>query len=320
MLAVLRLALALLITWVALLIARIALLTVLRLTLLITWVTLLIARIALVAVLRLTLLVARFTVRLLIARALAIAGRTLIARFTRFARRLVGTRSACGGSAVFSAIVAFCTVITLGIVALVFTGNRCLTVRIVGDGVAVGVAATAAATTTTTTTTTFAWEGGIIGMTFTSRRRTDAILCEIGDGGGIEHFRLGRCGGRRGSDQLARRDFFRLVGWRFRNLHRSRSSGGFTSSSRRARRSEVSGEHALQRLDEIVFAEPATILDLMFAGELSEVFDAESGEIRLIRHGSNSPAQTLRAARLSRRDEWPVAAFVVDPSWAWARR
>jgi hypothetical protein len=81
----------------------------------------------------------------------------------------------------------------------------------------------------------------------------------------------------------------------------------------------VTRQHILQRLDEIIFAEPAAILDLMFAGELSEVFDAKSGEIRLIRHGSNSPAQTLRGARFVQRDEWPIPACGDDPSWAWAR-
>ena len=273
-------------------------LAVLRLALLITRVSWLIAGLA---VLRLTLLIAGLAVlrlTLLIAGALAIAWRTLI---PLFARRLFGTGSGCGGSTFLSAVVAI--FFALGIVALVFTSDWCLTVGIVRDGVAILVTATTAATTTTTTTTTFAWEGGVVGMTFTRRRC--AIVCEIGDRGRIEHFRLRRRSGRRGSDQFAWRDLFRFVGDNRSGSGSSDSSGGLTGSSRRTRRSEVSGEHALQRLDEIVFTEPATILDLMFAGELSEVFDAKSGEIRLIRHGSNSPAQTLRDARLVRRDEWP---------------
>ncbi len=305
LLTVLRLRLTLLIARVTLLIARVTLLiarvtlliaglTVLRLTLLITRVSLLIAGLA---VLRLTLLVAGLAGCLLITRSLAVAWRTLI---TLLARRLFGTGSACGGSAFLSAVVA---IFALGIIALLFARYRGLTIRIVRDGVAILVTTTTAATTTTTTTTTFAWDGGVIGMTFTRRRC--AIVCEIRDRGGVEDFRFGGCRVRHRSDQVAGRDLFRFVGRSESGSRSSSGRAGFTSS-RRGCRGEVSGEHALQRLDEIVFAEPATILNLMFAGELSEVFDAKSGEIRLIRHGSNSPAQTLRDARLVRRDEWPI--------------
>jgi hypothetical protein len=284
-LALLRLALALLIARVALLIARLA-----RVALLITR----------VAVLRRTLLI---TWCLLVARALAITRRTrLITWVARFTRRLIGAGNGGGGSAVFGTIIAVAAIITL--VALVITGACRLTVLIVRDGIAVCVTTTAAAaTTTTTTTTTFTWEGGIVRVAFTDRRYASTILRQIRDGGGVEDFRFGRGRVCLRSDQVAGLDLFRLVG---RSGSGSNgSSAGFTSS-RRTRRGEVSGEHALQRLDEIVFAEPAAILDLMFAGELSEVFDAECGEIRLIRHGSNSPAQTLRDARLFRRDEWPI--------------
>ena len=327
MLAVLRLALALLVARVALLVARVTLLvallvTILRLALLVTRVALLITRVALLitllAILRLTLLITGRA--LLIARTLALARRTW---FALFARRLFGTGRSGGGSALLSTLV-----VTLVVTTLIFiTGDRRLSVRIVRivrDRIAVGVTATTTTTTTTTTTATaFTWEGRIVGTAFFGSRRTRAILREISDRSSIEHFGLGRCGSRRGGDQFARRDLFRFVGWLNRgNLGSWGNSGsrGFTCRSRSTRRSKVSREHALQRLNEIVFAEPTAILNLVFAGELSEVFDTKSGEIRLIRHGSNSPAQTLRAARLSRRDEWPVAAYVVDPSWAWARR
>ncbi len=227
MLAVLRLRLALLITWFAvlrtllitwfavlrtLLIARFAILR----TLLIAWFailrTLLIARFAILRTLLIALLVwwtPLITRRLLIARALAIAGRTLLTRFTR---RLFSTRNGDGGSAILCALVRVCAVITLGIITAV---ARSLTVRILRDGVAIGIAATTAATTTTTTTTAFAWKGGIVRMAFAIRRRHACaiLLCEIGDGGGIEHFRLGRRRFRgSGGDQFAWCDLLRFVG------------------------------------------------------------------------------------------------------------
>jgi hypothetical protein len=236
---------------------------------------------------------------LLIAGTLAVArhGWTLL-----IAGRLIRTgRTGCRSSRL-GTIVVLSAIITLGIVALLGISRvRRLTVLVVRDGIAIRVTTTATATTTTTTTTTFAWEGRIIWMTFArigswcAVGASGTVLRQIGDGGGIEHFRLHRSGSRRSGDQLTGCDFFWFTGDHWGRCHRS--YGRFTRGRRCTCRSEVSGEHTLQRLDEIVFAEPATILDLMFAGELSEVFDAECGEIRLIRHGSNSPAQTLRDAR-----------------------
>ena len=43
-------------------------------------------------------------------------------------------------------------------------------------------------------------------------------------------------------------------------------------------------QDSLQRLDKIIFSKPTAILNLVFASELSEVFNTKNGEIRLIRH------------------------------------
>jgi hypothetical protein len=170
-----------------------------------------------------------------------------------------------------------------------------LLVGVERDRVAIRIATAATTTTTTATTTTFAGETGFARLVFATGCASIAvgiivIVSEVRDRGGVEDFGLGRCTLRRSSsDQIPGRD---LLGF----LRRS-GSGGLTRRRRRAGSGEVAREHALERLDEVFLAEPAAILDLVFAGELSEVFDAECGEIRLIRHVPMVLRKTLRIAR-----------------------
>jgi hypothetical protein len=165
-LTLLRLALALLVARIALLITRFALLvawfTVLRLAL-----TLLIARFTLLVAwftvlrLALALLITRFAVTL-IARSAIVAWRTLIAR------RLLRRNCWHGWRAVSRTFVSIAVFIPFGaVVALVFATLWCLTVGIVRNRVAIGVATTATTTATTTTaTTTFTWKTRLVGATF----------------------------------------------------------------------------------------------------------------------------------------------------------
>ena len=46
----------------------------------------------------------------------------------------------------------------------------------------------------------------------------------------------------------------------------------------------MASQDSLKRLDKVILSEPTAILNLVFASELSEVFNTKNGEIRLIRH------------------------------------
>jgi hypothetical protein len=213
----------------------------------------------------------------------------LLTRLLLIARRLFHPRSRRGRrNRLGDPVGPLVAVVPLGIVAGVLA-DRILPLLlggVEGDGVAVRIAATTTATAATAATAALAGETRFAGLAFAGRTRLNAfvgIVREVGDRGGVEHLRFSRCSLRCSGDQVAGGDLLRFV--------RGNGGGGLTGGSRGAGRGEVSREHALERLDEVLLAEAAAVLDLVFASELSEILDAECGEIRLIRHVSNGPAQ-----------------------------
>jgi hypothetical protein len=56
------------------------------------------------------------------------------------------------------------------------------------------------------------------------------------------------------------------------------------------------GEHALQREDEVLLAEFAAVLDVVFACELAQVLDGQRGEIGVVRHVRQILSQMARLA------------------------
>ena len=292
--------------WASLLITRIAHL------LLITWFATLrlIAWLTTLLLIAWLLLIARFATLLLITWWARFATLLLITRWARFATlllitwRLFGAHGTLGRNwcSLNRSDVACSVGGVLAFITFIITFARFLamiSILAVRNGIAVRVTTTTAATTTTTTTTRSTW---FTRFAFAMRRIASStcgrtiVSRQIGNRGGIEHFRFGGRMIRRGGDQFTRGNFFRFISDRRSDGDGRRYDHRTFSGSRGAGNGQASGQHSLQSLDEIIFSEPATVLDLMFTRELSEVFDAECGEIRLIRHGSNSPAQTLRVA------------------------
>ena len=275
----------------------------------------------------------------------------LVARWTRFALLLIAWR--------LTLFIAWWTNVTLrlrdtrGRLELGGSGFAFVAFRIVAlvagiiliDRRAVGVllaierrkriairitSSTTATATTTTATATFTGLTWVARMTGFARMTvfTDGVvlwssghtgvLRQIRNRSGIEHFRFSGGGVALRGDEFRRSDFFRLV---LRNGSRDRRRLGTAAFGARGAGGsrQVSGQHSLQGLDEVILAEAAAVLDLMFTSELSEVFDAEGGEIRLIRHGSNNPAQNAAGARRL-GGMFGRLACCADPSWAWARR
>ncbi len=207
-------------------------------------------------------------------------------------RRAGGRGRHCGFSMnLVIAVVAFAILIL--VVALLARGARGA-IRTEALAFAIAAATAAATAAAAAAATAFAITQRLaIGA---ERARDGGGTGQVGDRSGVEHFRLGGGGeiatqsdllglggdrGRGGGDRLGS-GLFR--GGR----HGDRALGGGLAStaggSGGGQAAAETGQHALQREDEVLLAELAAVLDVVFAGELAQVLDGQGGEIGVVRH------------------------------------